>query len=192
MPAAVLAGGLSRRMGRPKAALSYGAGTLLEFQTNRLVPLFREVFVVVKEPPDFPYGPARVLCDRAPGSAPLHGVLRALEEAADRVFVMAVDLPALSLEVIRAIAERGSRTPAPALLPKAGGVLQPLAGVWRRAVLPLARERIAHGLLSLHELAEEAGAEVFPEEEWRPIDPFGNSFANMNTLEEYAAMRERG
>ena len=35
MPAAVLAGGASRRMGAPKAALPYGAGTLAEHQTGR-------------------------------------------------------------------------------------------------------------------------------------------------------------
>jgi len=191
MPAAVLAGGASRRMGRPKAALPYGAATLLEFQTERLANLFEEVFVVVKDPPDFPVGPARVLRDGVPSHAALHGLLRALEEAEDHVFVMAVDLPALSLELIRAIAERSSKTAAPVLLPRAGGVLQPLAAVWRREVLSLARERIARGLLSLHGLAEEAGAEVFSEEEWREMDPSGSSFLNMNTLEEYAAMRER-
>ena len=118
-------------------------------------------------------------------------MVRALEASEDRVFVMAVDLPALSLEVIRAIAEHGSKTAAPALVPRAGGVLQPLAAVWRREVLPLARERIACASLSLQGLAEEAGAEVFPEEAWREVDPSGTSFLNMNTLEEYAAMRER-
>ena len=56
MPAAVLAGGASRRMGRSKAALPYGAGTLLEFQTKRLAKIFEEVFVVAKEPPAFPRG----------------------------------------------------------------------------------------------------------------------------------------
>lgn len=192
MPAAVLAGGASRRMGWPKAALPYGAGTLLEFQTRRLAGLFPEVFAVVKQPPDFPLGPARLLCDGASGHAAIFGVLRALEEAEDRVFVMAVDLPALSLGVIRAIAGRGAKTAAPALIPRAAGILQPLAAVWRREAIPLARERIARGSLSLHGLAEEAGVEVLPEEVWRESDPSGNAFLNMNTLEEYAAMRERG
>lgn len=191
MPAAVLAGGSSRRMGRPKAALPYGAGTLLEFQTERLARVFEEVFAVVKEPPEFSFGPARVLRDGVAGHAGIFGLVRALEEAVDRVFVMAVDLPALSLEVIHAIAERGSKTDAPALVPRAGGLLQPLAAVWRREVLSLARERVARGALSLRGLAEEAGAEVFPEEAWREMDPSGSSFLNMNTLEEYAAMRER-
>ncbi|HSD72752.1 MAG TPA: NTP transferase domain-containing protein, partial [Thermoanaerobaculia bacterium] len=93
MPAAVLAGGASKRMGRPKAALPWGAGNLLEFQTGRLAALFREVIVVVKRPPDFPVGPARVVFDTSPEYAAIHGLARALEETEDRMFVLAVDLP---------------------------------------------------------------------------------------------------
>ncbi len=191
MPAAVLAGGASRRMGRSKAALAYGAGTLLEFQTARLASLFEDVFVVAKNFPDFPIGPARVVLDRIPDFAPLYGVLRALEETVDRAFILAVDLPALPADVIRLIGERGLRTPAAVLVPRSGGLLQPLAAVWRHKIRPLAETRIARGARSLHELAEEAGAEVLAEEEWRAIDPSGNSFVNINTLEDYAAMRER-
>jgi hypothetical protein len=40
-------------------------------------------------------------------------------------------------------------------------------------------------------LAGEVGAEVFPEQEWRAFDRTGNAFANLNTLQDYAAMRER-
>ena len=93
MPAAVLAGGASRRMGRPKAALPYGAGTLLEFQTSRLAGIFEDVFIVAKEPPAFPSGPGNVLLDRARDRAAIHGLVRALEEARDRIFVLGVDLP---------------------------------------------------------------------------------------------------
>src|SRR5262249_40426266 len=61
MPAAVLNGGASRRMGRPKGALPYGASTLLDYQTTRLAALFDEVLVVAKQAPDYAAGPARVV-----------------------------------------------------------------------------------------------------------------------------------
>jgi molybdenum cofactor guanylyltransferase len=191
MPAAVLAGGASRRMGRPKAQLPYGAGTLLEFQTRRLAELFEDVLVVVKAPPSFPVGPARVVLDGVAEHAAIHGLVRALEEVADRVFVLGVDLPAVTPALLRAIAERARASEAPAVVPRSDGRLQPLAGVWRRAALPCAIGRTAAGELSLQGLAEEIGAEIFEEGEWRALDPSGAAFANLNTLEEYAAHRER-
>jgi len=191
MPAAVLVGGASRRMGRPKGALPYGAGTLTEFQAGRLAKIFEETLVVAKEPPAFAVGRARVVLDRAPEHAAIHGLVRALEEARDRIFVLAVDLPAVPPELIRAIAERSRASVAPALLPRADRRLQPLAGVWRREVLDAARRRLASGQMSLHGLAEEIGAGIFEEAEWRPFDPAGLAFVNLNTLEEYEALRER-
>ena len=164
-------------MGSPKGALPYGGTTLLAHQAARLAAVFADVIAVVKEAPGFDAGPARVVLDGTPQLAPLHGVLRALEETEDRIFILAVDLPALAESVLRAIGQRGLATAAPALLPVSEGVLQPLAAVWRRGVLPAARERIARGELSLHGLAEQVGAEIFPEEAWRALDPSGNSFA---------------
>jgi molybdopterin-guanine dinucleotide biosynthesis protein A len=191
MPAAVLAGGASRRMGRSKAALPYGAGTLLEFQTGRLAALFEEVLAVVKERPAFPFGPARIVLDHAPEHAAIHGLTRALEEARDRIFVLGVDLPAVPPALLRAIAERSLATEAPAVVPRAQGRLQPLAAVWRREALPAARRRVAAGELSLHGLAEDVGAEILEESDWKTFDPSGTAFVNLNTLEEYAALRER-
>ncbi|HEY6066674.1 MAG TPA: molybdenum cofactor guanylyltransferase [Thermoanaerobaculia bacterium] len=191
LPAAVLAGGASTRMGRPKAALPWGAGNLLEFQTGRLATLFSEVLVIVKETPDFPVGPARVVLEPTPEFAAIHGLVRALEEAQDRIFVLAVDLPGLTHDLVREIAVRGLRTPAPALIPEAGGRMQPLAAVWRKSAARFAKNRIARGVLSLASLADEVAAEILPEREWRKLDPSGNAFANLNTFKEYAAHRER-
>ncbi len=191
MPAAVLAGGGSRRMGAPKASLPYGRTTLLAHQTERLSRIFEEVLVVAKQAPGFDAGPSRLVLDRTADPAPIHGLARALEEAADRIFVLAVDLPVMAEDVIRVVAEESLASPAPAVVPLADGRLQPLAAVWRRGVLPAALARIARGELSLHGLAREIGALELPEEAWRSADPSGNSFANINTVEQYNAARER-
>lgn len=179
-------------MGVPKGALPYGRTTLLAHQVGRLSEIFEEVFVVAKEEvPGLGAAAARLLLDRTGVRAPIHGLARALEEVSDRLFVLAVDLPLVTGGVLRAIAEASLGSGAAAVVPLADGRLQPLAAAWRKCVLPAARERIARGELSLHGLAEEVGAEILPEETWRAIDPSGNSFANINTIEEYAAIRER-
>ncbi len=191
MPAAVLNGGASRRMGTPKGALPYGASTLLEYQTSRLAELFDEVIVVAKETPDYPMGPARAVVDRVAERAAIHGLIRALEEAGDRIFVLAVDHPAVPPALLRAIASRSLGGDAAAVIPRAHGRLQPLAAVWRRRCLDAARRRVAAGDLSLHGLAREVGADVFDETQWSAIDPAGVAFANLNTLADFAAHRER-
>ena len=178
-------------MGRPKASLPFGSGTLLQHQILLLAPLFSEVFVVVKDAPDSALGRARVLLDSTSRQGAIFGLTRALEQVEDRLFVLAVDTPVLAPALIAEIARRGMKMTASVLLPRAEGRLQPLAAVWRRAVLPLALQRIASEQLSLQDLAQEAGAEVLEEAEWRPFDPSGNSFENLNTLEEYVAARER-
>src|SRR5215472_17061640 len=111
-PAAVLAGGASRRMGRPKASLPFGSGTLLQHQILRIAPLFSEVFVVVKEAPDAALGRARVLIASTARRGAIFGLVRTLHEVEDRLFVLAVDLPALATAVIEEIAHRGEKTPA--------------------------------------------------------------------------------
>jgi molybdopterin-guanine dinucleotide biosynthesis protein A len=191
MPAAVLNGGASRRMGRPKGALPYGASTLLEHQTTRLAALFDEVLVVAKEAPDYAAGPAHVVLDGVPERAAIYGLIRALEEAEDRIFVLAVDQPAVPPALLRAIASRSLGGDASAVIPRAHGRLQPLAAVWRRRCLDAARRRAAAGDLSLHGLAREVGADVFDETQWSAIDPSGVAFANLNTLNDYAEHRGR-
>jgi molybdopterin-guanine dinucleotide biosynthesis protein A len=191
MPAAVLAGGASRRMGRDKGALPWGAGTLAQFQAARLASIFDEVWLVAKRAPEYDPAPARLLLDGTDDSAAIHGLARALREAQDRVFILAVDLPAIPEAVLRLIGRRGLETDSPALVPRAGGRLQPLAAVWRRRVLGDLEARREAGRLSVQGLAEAAGAEVLPEEEWLRADPSGNAFLNANTLVEYASLRDR-
>jgi molybdopterin-guanine dinucleotide biosynthesis protein A len=181
MPAALLVGGASRRMGRPKADLPWEGTTLASWQAERLARLFAEVWVVAKAGQDLPATAGRRLDDSAREPAALHGLTRALEAARGRVFVLAVDLPLLPEALIVEIARRGASTPARALVPEADGRLQPLSAVWDPSVLPLARRRAQEGRLSVSELAREAGAEILPREAWGSFDPEGSAFRNLNT-----------
>src|SRR5438445_61166 len=69
----ILAGGLSRRMGRDKAALPAGDGTLIEHLARRLAPVVEETIVaggsVTPHLPD-----VRLVADRADGLGPLGGM----------------------------------------------------------------------------------------------------------------------
>ena len=178
-------------MGVPKGSLPYGEGTLAEHQTRRLAAIFSDVWLVVREEPAYAFGAARVIFDRDPERSALSGLVRALEEASDRVFVLAVDLPLAGEDLLIAIARRSLATEAAAVLPASEEGLEPLAGVWRRSALGEAQRRAATGERSLRGLAEAVGAEIIPPAEWRRADPSGNAFQNLNTIADWTVARER-
>src|SRR5258708_23531394 len=67
----VLAGGASRRMGRPKAWLEVGDTYLLRYVAERLAPAFSEVMVSFAEPEQLQDPvPYRVVFDPRPSAAP--------------------------------------------------------------------------------------------------------------------------
>src|SRR5438034_5742108 len=69
----ILAGGLSRRMGRDKAALPAGDGTLIEHIARRLAPVVEETIVAGASGRHHLRGTTMV-DDRYPGLGPLAGI----------------------------------------------------------------------------------------------------------------------
>ena len=121
----------------------------------------------------------------------MSGVLRALEEARDRVLVLAVDLPLVPDPLLAALAARSLASGSAVVLPENGKELEPLGGVWRRSALEEGRRRAAAGERSLRDLARAAGLEVFPERDWRVFDPSGNAWTNVNTMDDWLVARTR-
>ena len=74
---ALLAGGLSTRMGEDKAFVAFHDGTLLEWMRDRLAPLFAHSFIVAREPSRFHGLGLAVVNDALPesrfGGGRLHG-----------------------------------------------------------------------------------------------------------------------
>lgn len=105
---AVLAGGMSARLGRDKAAERVGDERMID----RAVETLRHVcphVVVVSGRDDTPGGRWTVLDRERPGVGPLAGIETALVHAASLgatgVFVLACDLPLLDVPTVEAIAD---------------------------------------------------------------------------------------
>src|SRR5256884_6363311 len=91
----VLAGGDSRRMGRPKAWIEVGDTVLLRYVVERLAPAFSEVMVSFAEPEQMEHlVPYRVVFDRKRSAGPLAGLEAGLMAARHEVlFAVAFDKP---------------------------------------------------------------------------------------------------
>ena len=178
--AAVLAGGASRRMGRDKATLAVGG---VELASLALAAAARVADPVVLVAPEG--HPARRLA-AAPVTDPGEGPLAALAAAlaaldADHVLVLAGDHPGLRVELLAHLAGLADRGEAVAC--RRGPRLEPLVAVYRRApALALARARLADAAGDRSRAGLLAGLRtlVVEEAQWRPLDPDGRSFVDLD------------
>src|SRR3982750_4797590 len=150
MPAGVvLAGGLSSRMGTPKAWLDWHGATLLR-RTCGVVARGTDGPVVVvrargQELPELP-GSVRVVEDARDGQGPLQGLLAGLEAVdAEVAFAASTDMPFLHPRFVAAVCN--AARDADAAVPHLGGFRQPLAAAYRTALTPLVGELVANGQL---------------------------------------------
>jgi molybdopterin-guanine dinucleotide biosynthesis protein A len=132
----VLAGGDSRRMGRPKAWLEVGDTYLLRYVADRLAPAFSELMVSFAEPEQLEEPvPYRIVFDRKPSAGPLAGIEAGLAAARNEViFAVACDMPYVTQQVaqVAVAAARGCD----AAIPRIDGRPEPVCGAYRRSSLP--------------------------------------------------------
>jgi molybdopterin-guanine dinucleotide biosynthesis protein A len=174
----VLAGGTSRRMGRPKAWLEVGDTTLLRWMVDRLGPAFSEVMVSFAEPEQMKeHVPYRVVFDRKHEAGPLAGIEAGLIAARNEVtFAIACDMPYVTREVaeMAVAAARGCDV----AMPRVNGRPEPVCAAYRRSSLPVLTSALDHGNLKAADVA--AALDVT----WlEGLDP--DLFRSLNTREDY-------
>ncbi|MGH7947722.1 MAG: molybdenum cofactor guanylyltransferase [Candidatus Binataceae bacterium] len=191
--AIVLAGGPSKRMGRSKAALPFGASTLLGRIVDELSRGFREV-VVVAAPVEVEQLPIEfhgvtVVRDKAVQRGPVAALARGLESIeGDTTFACSCDLPMLRVDVALALA--GMLDDYDAVIPEVGMVLQPLHSVYRKECLDELRALEREGEARLVELIGRINARVVVEEELRELDRDLLSFFSIDTPADYGRALE--
>jgi molybdenum cofactor guanylyltransferase len=185
--AAVLAGGASTRMGRDKATLAVGGARLGEIALAAAARVADPVVLVAPEGHPARRLPARVVAD--PGLGPLAALAAALDALdAGHVLVLAADHPGLRVELLAHLAGLAGRGEAVAC--RRGPRLEPLVAVYQRApALAAARARLADpgGDRSLLGLLAGLRTVVVEEPEWRPLDPDGRSFVDLDDPADLAA-----
>ena len=133
---AVLAGGASRRMGRPKAWLAVGQTILVRWVADRLAPEFAEVLISFAEPEQLEQPiPYRVVFDRKLAAGPMAGIEAGLAASRhDPVFAIACDMPFITRQVA-SLAVAAART-CDAAVPRVDGRPEPVCAAYRKSALP--------------------------------------------------------
>ena len=168
---AILAGGLSTRMGRDKARLRLGGRTLLA----HVKAVARQTGL-----------PVRVIRrDLVPRCGPLGGVYTALKSAsAEAILVLSCDMPFVSAELLARLLGR-LRTPAAAVFcvtPEGAG----FPFLIHKTALPAIAQQLERRRFSLQALATKLKAGKL-----HPAPALAAGLFNVNTPEEWAAARAR-
>jgi molybdopterin-guanine dinucleotide biosynthesis protein A len=188
LPAVILAGGLSRRMGGgDKGLLPLGPGTVLSAILARLAPQARPLAINANgDPARFAALGLPVLPDPVPDHpGPLAGLLAAMDWAAGlgapAVLTVPGDGPFLPMDLLPRLHEAGL----PALAASAGR-RHPVAGLWPVALAPSLREALARGTRKVTAFTDTLDARTVE----FPVPPDGpDPFLNLNTPEDLALAR---
>jgi len=178
MHAYILIGGRSSRMGASKTELFLGR------VLAAASPVFDEV-VAVQRPGGEAVAIRTIFEEPHEQDGAVFGVARALRDVQERGFaegfVLAVDYPMITADVLRHLCDRGG-------VPVWDGRPQMLCALWDVRALPRIEERIARGQFDLHGLVDR---EMIPEGELRARFD-GEPLRNVNTPEEWEAVRSNG
>jgi molybdopterin-guanine dinucleotide biosynthesis protein A len=174
---AILAGGRSTRLERPKATAPLGGRPLLEYPLRALESAGLETVLVAKRDTPLPPDAAPLWEEPDEPVHPLLGIVTALEQADGRaVLACACDLPFLSPGLVARIAE----DPAHLVVPRTGERLHPLLARYTHGLLPALREALGSEA-PLHETVVGLGPVILDEHDLRPFGDPRRLLFNVNT-----------
>lgn len=182
--AVILAGGESRRMGRDKLTLSFGASSLLAAVTDRFKGVFDTVYLSVKEPDKYPEIRIPRLVDIYAGCGPMGGLHAGLLKTGDDgVFLTAADLPfADPLAALRIMELSGDSDIC--ITTDSAERYEPLFGYYKKKVLPHVEHALSSGNYKIASLFEKVRLRIVSKEE---LGPFWREelLLNINYPEDY-------
>lgn len=184
----ILAGGESRRMGSNKALLPYRGGRFIEAVRSRLYGLFDEVLVVTNTPEHYRFLGGRLVRDIHVGMGVLGGLHAGLAQSrTSHIFAVACDMPCLNVALIKALTALRHR--ADVVIPEGEGGLEPLHAVYGQGCLPHMEASLAENRRRIVSFFPKVEVARFGKDRVAAIAPGFDSFRNVNTPEDYFALR---
>lgn len=190
MTGAVLCGGKSSRMGRPKAFLPYGGKTMIEHRFHQMSDLFAEVVLVANDPDAYSHLSVNVVKDIIPNRGPLVGILSALLVSQyEHTFVIACDMPLVDNRLIRSMAQQRHGTDVLVLSHDEG--LEPLLGIYSKQCVQPLEESIFAGTLKAMDFLAGINAKLYAHNESVVSQDRLPSYFNVNTPQDYSKLLTR-
>jgi molybdopterin-guanine dinucleotide biosynthesis protein A len=184
----VLCGGMSTRMGVPKATLPFGSETMLQRVVRLLGTVVSPVVVVAAPGQSLPKLPDEVTItrDEREQRGPLEGLragLKALPNSIDIAYITSCDVPLLVPGFVERMIELlGDHDIA---VMEIDGFPHPLSAVYRRDTLPQVESLLAKDKLRPVFLFDAVRTRRVRPEEMVSVDPELRTLRNLNTRDDY-------
>lgn len=160
----VLTGGRSSRMGRDKARLPFGNGTLVE-HVAECVRVAAGTVALVGSPERYAGLGLTCIADRYRDSGPLGGLCTALEiTRAEWNLIVACDMPGVTGRFLSRLFEAAEAGRPDCLIPETSDGLHPLCAVYHRRAAAKAKWHILHNSLKMHDFVATLDALKLPVE----------------------------
>lgn len=192
----ILAGGRSRRMGRPKQDLELGGQRLLDRAVRLLENVCGRVAILgAVSPETFRLEPLRAAVeyyeDIRPGHGPLGGIYSGLKQTRTEYnLFLGCDMPLVTAALLRFVVSRAlDRYADVTVCCSAEGRIQRLAGVYRRRARAVVRAAVDRNLDKVSAIYPRISCEVIGWSELARARFPASVFTNINTPEDYLAVR---
>jgi molybdopterin-guanine dinucleotide biosynthesis protein A len=176
----LLAGGKSSRMGQEKGLVEFRGKPLIQYGLE-LLSSFTDQIIIGSANPDYLQFGRKLVPDRVTGKGPAAGLAALLKSTATPwSIVLACDLPFLEKELIEELLLSAHN--AQALVPIHGGIIEPLAALYRRDLAPTFEEAVAKGNLALHKILLSCSTNYLDVDPL--IEKYPNLFVNLNSMDQ--------
>ena len=188
----ILAGGLSRRLGRDKAVEPIEGQPLVGRVMDALSRIADELVVVVNTPQRGRELPLRdsavVAVDIYPNAGSLGGIFTGLSSASNQWgIVVACDMPFLNLDILSYLLS--FRESHDAVVPVLDGRPEPTHAAYSKVCLSAIEARLEANDLKIAKFFDDVRVKYVSQRRVEEIDPGRRSFFNVNTEEDLARAR---
>ncbi|AIF43620.1 molybdenum cofactor guanylyltransferase [Virgibacillus sp. SK37] len=181
----ILAGGKSSRMGTNKSLLPLGGKTSIEHIFSEMSSFTDEITIVANDPTLYRFLNTDIVADRYTGKGPLAGIESAMYyKKADLYFVAACDMPFVNKNVYGWLQKQISHHSAS--VPIFNEKIHPLAGVYKREVLPKIQEQLVQNNLRVKSFFEHIDIKYVEDYDDIPREVLEKHFFNMNDPDQYS------
>jgi molybdopterin-guanine dinucleotide biosynthesis protein A len=177
---AIMAGGMSVRMGTDKALVPFRGKTMIEHVIERVQGLSEDIFIVTNKPDSFASFSYPTVSDIYQNCGPLGGIHTALHHLSNSyLLIVACDMPWLERDLLKYMISL--RAEGDIVVPRWGKFPEPLHAIYGKICLGPVEDSLEAGVLKVVGFYGKVSVRYVGRDEIRRFDPLGRSFANLNT-----------